>query len=296
MKTINIAFHQFWYDFNNQDNIFTYILSHKYNLKICDINHADYIFTGNKDIIIANKVNIFFSGEPTWDKGNCEYGIVQYNVYDKDNYIRLPLYLYYAYDCMKKKEIIDLKYFSNKKNFSINDLKQKTKFCNFICGGPIGGAGQYRDVFVKKLSKYKNIDCPGTRFNNMTRLPGDSSDGLNASYIKRNFIKDYKFTIGFESNSTRDGYDGYTTEKFIEPLICNTMLIYWGNKLINNEFNNLSFINFWDYNNEDDVIAKIIEIDNNDQLYLDIANQQYTYDNKYFNINYLISLFDKIIN
>ena len=51
-----------------------------------------------------------------------------------------------------------------------------------------------------------------------------------------------------------------------------------------------------DYNNEDDVIAKIIEIDNNDQLYLDIANQQYTYDNKYFNINYLISLFDKIIN
>ena len=88
----------------------------------------------------------------------------------------------------------------------------------------------------------------------------------------------------------------YTTEKFIEPLICNTMLIYWGNKLINNEFNNLSFINFWDYNNEDDVIAKIIEIDNNDQLYLDIANQQYTYDNKYFNINYLISLFDKIIN
>lgn len=294
MKTIKVSFKNFWYDFNTQDNIFTYILKHKYNVIIDNVN-SEYNFTGNKDIIDNNKVNIFYSGEPSYDKGRCDWGLVNYHLYDKQNYLRFPLYLYYIYDFMKKGDINGFEYFYNSRFFNIDSLKEKTKFCTFIASGPQNGVGQYRDIFVQKLMKYKQIDCPGTRFNNMNRLPGDSSNGLLASVYKRKFIKDYKFVIGFENTSTKDGYEGYTTEKLIEPMITNSIPIYWGNKLIHNEFNTKSFINFWDYKNEDDVINKIIELDNNNEMYIDMMNQKYTTNNDYLNINYLISLLEKII-
>lgn len=295
MKNIKISFKNFWYDFNTTNNIFTSILKKKWNVIIDDIN-PDYIFTGDKNIINKNKCNIYFSGEPSWDKGNCDWGLVQYDIYDKPNYIRFPLYLYYIHYYINNGSIKDYSYFYNEKNFNKEFLNQKTNFCNFICGGPYNGNGQYRDYFVKELMKYKNIHCPGTRFNNIGRLLGDSSNGLLCSSYKTDFIKKYKFTIGFENNSTRDGYNGYTTEKFIEPLLSNSMLIYWGNPNISNEFNTNSFINFHDYNDIDLVINKIIELDNNDDLYLERINNPYTLDNDYFNQDYLISLFEKIFN
>ena len=42
---------------------------------------------------------------------------------------------------------------------------------------------------------------------------------------KMDFIKDYKFVISFENSSN----PGYTTEKLIEPMLVNSIPIYWGN-------------------------------------------------------------------
>jgi alpha(1,3/1,4) fucosyltransferase len=294
MKTIRVSFKKFWYDFNNNDNIFLFLLRKKYNVIIDNIN-PEYIFTGDKNDINKNSINIWFSAEPNWDKNNCDWGLVQYFIKDKSNYIRFPLYLYYIYDFIKKDVIKDFDFFFQQRKFTKEDLKQKTNFCTFICSGPINGVGQYRDFFVKKLMNYKKVDCPGTRFNNIQRLPGSSDNGLLASDYKRNFIKNYKFTFGFENTTTKDGYIGYTTEKLIEPMVCNTIPLYWGNVLIHAEFNTNSFINYHDYRHDEDVINKIIEIDNNDNLYIEMMNQPYTYNNDYLKIDYLISLLEKII-
>ena len=53
----------------------------------------------------------------------------------------------------------------------------------------------------------------------------------------------------------------------------NSVPIYWGNPEIGKEFNTKSFINLYDFNSVDDVIDYIIELDKNDQKYLELLNQ-----------------------
>jgi len=292
MRKIRVKFKNFWRDFDCYDNIFTDILGVKYDVVVSD--DAEYVFTGDRNYRENGKVNILYTGEPSNDIGVCDYYLSQYDT-KADNYVRFPLYLYYIRDFVKNGVIPGFDFFSSERFFTGDDLSRKTGFCNFVCGGPLNGNGQYRDVFVKELMKYKRVDCPGTRFNNMPRLVGDSSDGLMASRYKRDFISRYKFTIGFENNSTKDGYDGYTSEKFIEPLVSNSMVIYWGNKYISREFNTGSFVNFHDYEDMGKVINRIIELDNNDDEYMGVMREKYVARNEYMDMDFLVSLFDKII-
>ena len=62
---------------------------------------------------------------------------------------------------------------------------------------------------------------------------------------KIDFIMDHKFTIAFENSS----YPGYTTEKIFEPMLVNSIPLYWGNPLVDRDFNTKSFLNFHDYGN-----------------------------------------------
>ena len=74
--------------------------------------------------------------------------------------------------------------------------------------------------------------------------------------------------------------------------------IYWGNIRIGEDFNNNSFINWHDYGNDEDCIKRIIEVDNNDSLYMDYINSNYVSDktNSVFTTDYLIDIFEQIIN
>jgi hypothetical protein len=46
------------------------------------------------------------------------------------------------------------------------------------------------------------------------------------------------------------------------------MPIYWGNPKISEEFNTNSFVNFYDFNNMNDMVEYIIELDKNNDLYI----------------------------
>ena len=83
------------------------------------------------------------------------------------------------------------------------------------------------------------------------------------------FLKPYKFNIAFENTS----YPGYTTEKVMEPMVVGTLPIYWGNPLINMDFNTKSFINWHDYGSDEAVINKLIELDQNDQKYRNMLSE-----------------------
>ena len=87
---------------------------------------------------------------------------------------------------------------------------------------------------------------------------------------------DYKFNIAFENES----YPGYTTEKLPESFIGNTVPIYWGNPLIDKEFNTSAFINAHEFRNLDQVVEFVVEMDRNDQLY-----QQYLASPAFINGN-----------
>lgn len=134
----------------------------------------------------------------------------------------------------------------------------KTKFCNFIYSN---GNARERKIFCQKLHDYKPVDCPGRVLNNMAPL----APGWNE---KLNFIKQYKFTIAFENESAPN----YTTEKIYHPLLVKSIPIYWGNPEIAKYFNPASFINCHDYDNFDQVVARIKEIDNDANLYRQYLN------------------------
>lgn len=93
---------------------------------------------------------------------------------------------------------------------------------------------------------------------------------------KLDFISDYKFVIAFENSS----FPGYTTEKIFEGMLVNSIPIYWGNPLIHLEFNDKSFINAHQYGSLQEVVDKIIELDQDDNKYKEYLKQPYFKNNQ----------------
>jgi alpha(1,3/1,4) fucosyltransferase len=252
-RKIKINFTDFWSGFNKEDNFFWNIFSKKYELELSD--NPDilfYSYFGN-EYRRFNCVRVIYMGEnrrPDFKK--CDFSF-SFDITPEDprNY-RLPLYVLYD----------DLAKLTLPKNID-EIVKQKTNFCAFVVSNKFS---QKRIKFFHKLSKYKKVDSGGAILNNLgTRVTN-----------KIEFLRSYKFAIAFENSS----YPGYTTEKIFEPMLVNTIPIYWGNPLVNLDFNHKSFINWHEYDNDDEVIEKIIEIDKNPGLYYEMLKQPYLINNE----------------
>lgn len=254
MRKIKINFVDFWGGFNPYDNYFFNLLKEDYEIEIS--NNPDYLFFsvfGNSHLQYKCK-KIFYTGENVPANFNqCNYAFTFDYLDDERNY-RLPHYLLYPgyYDLVNKK---------------VDESLANRKFCNFIVSN--GGCDK-RNNFFNKLNKYKKVDSGGRHMNNLGYLVED----------KRKFQSGYKFSISFENNAYRPEHIGYTTEKIMEPMVVNSMPIYWGNPKIDLEFNTKSFINYYDFKNEDDMIEYIIELDKNDNLYLKKLNEFWFVENK----------------
>jgi hypothetical protein len=89
------------------------------------------------------------------------------------------------------------------------------------------------------------------------------------------FLKEYKFTIAFENSS----YPGYVTEKIYQPMFQNTIPIYWGSQKIGLDFNTKSFLNRHEYPSDEALIEKIIELDQNNDLYFQMLKEPWFANN-----------------
>ncbi len=114
-------------------------------------------------------------------------------------------------------------------------IQRKSRFCNFVYSNPLA----FREKFCAALSKYKPVDAPGKSMNNMASIESTNGHQGDMWQRKRAFISQYKFTIAFENSS----YPGYHTEKIFDPMMVNSVPIYWGNPHIDRHFNTRSFVN-----------------------------------------------------
>jgi hypothetical protein len=252
-KKLKINFTDFWKEFIKTDNIFWNLLSKKYDLELSD--NPDILFYSyfGYEFRKYKCLKVFFQGEnfrPNFRE--CDFSFSFDYTPGNSRNLRLPLY--YFYDDVNKLTL-------PKDPEKI--ASEKTKFCAFIVSNKFSAK---RINFFKKLSKYKKVDSGGATCNNI----GHRVDN------KIEFIKQYKFTLAFENSS----FPGYTTEKIFEPMLVSSVPIYWGNPLVYKDFNTKSFINYNDYKNDEEVIAKIIEIDKNPDLYYEMLKQPYFTDNK----------------
>lgn len=254
MQTLKINFGYFWPSFKNEDNYFTRILSQKYNLEISE-NPDLYFFThpynGKRDYLKYKCHRIFLGWEnQRADWRICDYVLDSDFVPDNPRHKRFPIWA--GWNLQKLIEPKTNEAFADKK-----------KFCCMLVSN---ANAKERIDFFNELSKYKKVDSAGGHLNNIGRSIDDKMD----------FIQDYKFVISFENSA----YPGYTTEKLIEPMLVNSIPIYWGNPVVDKDFNTHSFINITDTKSFDAAIERIIELDRDDEKYMAMASQPWFVNNE----------------
>lgn len=185
----------------------------------------------------------------------CDYAIGFDHLQFLDRYKRIPLYYFYAEDYARARE---------KHLCKLGDAENK-KFCNFVYSN--NKASGEREEFYKLLSTYKQVDSGGRYMNNI----GGPVEN------KYEFQRQYKFSIAFENSST----DGYVTEKILQAFAAGTIPIYWGDPSVTKDFNEKAFINCHAYSNFEEVMSKVIEIDQNDELYYQYLREPIG-DNEHF--------------
>jgi len=256
-KKIKINFSDFENEVNLKNNIFTDILKQRYDIEFSE--NPDFLFYScfrDEYKKYKNCVKIFFTNENVVPNFNeCDYAIGFDHLSFGDRYLRCP-----EYHLNLDSKIQDRSH--------IKEDLAKRKFCNFVYHNANRGVGtQLRQEFCQKLMEYKLVDCPGKVLNNMQVDFLKIDDDWREAKFK--FISDYKFTVAFENTLAK----GYTTEKLYQPLAANSIPIYWGNPDVAKDFNPKAFINCNDYKNFDEVINKIIELDADDEKYLQMLRE-----------------------
>jgi len=277
MKKIRIDFCDFGTNFSKTDFYLYRVLQERFEVELCD--QPDFLIycCGGQTHRLHSCVKIFFSGES--DIPNfleCDYSIASAKLNDP-RHLQYPNYIHYG----EPEEII-------KRNDNPERiLAAKTKFCSFVISGYNPRKNSNRVDFFHKLSKYKKVDSGGRKFNNIGGpIPGGPRGKIE-------FMRPYKFNIAFENRSLA----GYTTEKIFEPMISRCLPIYWGDPEINDHFNPRSFLNRADFSSDEALIEKIIELDNDDEKYLEYLRQPYFHGdtpNQYFSRTRILDFFEKI--
>lgn len=276
MKEIKIQFTDIpESSFDRENNWIINTLREKYTVVISE--EPEFLFYsvfGYTHMNYLNCVKIFFTGEVSVPNFNeCDYALSFNYLTLGDRHFRGVVGDGVADTISNIKRNIQIR-------DNITDDMSHRKFCNFVYSQDTVGEGAIlRKSFCQKLMEYKHIDCPGLVLNNMpvgAIEPRWKSSQYSIGNVNSNwndgkiaFLENYKFTIAFENVRAV----GYTTEKLIHPFMAKSVPIYWGNPSVIQDFNPRAFINCNDYPSLDDVIKRIIALDQDDTQYLEMLRQ-----------------------
>jgi len=255
---LKVHFTDFWIGFDPENNFFINLLRESFLVEL-DAFNPDILFYSYKgnDFLSFKCNRVFFTGENIRPRlFDCDFALC-FDYSSNKRIIRLPLYvLYKGYETLVIPKDVD------------QLMSQKSKFCSFVVSNKYS---HKRISFFKKLSKYKKVDSGGSYLNNIGYAVVDKSE----------FLKPYKFNIAFENTA----FPGYTTEKVMQPMVAGSIPVYWGNPLIDRDFNTKSFINWNDYGSDEAVIDKIIELDQDEVKYRKMLSEPWLTDNKFNQFN-----------
>lgn len=267
-KPVKLNYVGFWPGFDPSTFLITQFIEKNYDVQISQ--EPDFILCSCLDdhpnYLDHPQPRIMYSGENYIpDLNLVDYAISPYPVSLLDRCFRFPHGLLNAEKAMHcyrrtKGEIV----------FDRDFLKSKTSFANFCASHD--SEGNLRGDFFKQLCQYKTVDSIGSFLNN-TGAKVKFNDGTKAAYQRK-----CKFSLCFESTS----HGGFSTEKIVDAFYSDTIPVYYGDPYIGELFNKKAFINVADFDSFDDAIARIIELDNDDEAYLEMLNQPVFTDPEYY--------------
>lgn len=258
--TLKLCFVDFWDDFTQcHETKFLNYFKQNFDIVI-DAETPDvvvYSCFGTQHQKYENALRIFFTGENIKpDFSNCDYSFGTVMIDYRGKHLWVPLSEF----MMKRPAVLDS---------PITPELARRKFCSFIYSQELIGEGtRLRKRFCEQLmQQYKHVDCPGRVLHNLDAPElAARNDAANWLESKRRFLGQYKFNIAFENSAA----PGYITEKLTDAYLGNTVPIYWGSDGDTAHYPKESMICANDYPTMDALIARIKEVDENDELYLQI--------------------------
>lgn len=246
-RKIRVKFVDFYRNFDPENTVFMECLRKHYDVEYSD--DPEYLFFsgfGMENLDYSNCVKIFYTGENHFPDFNiCDYAIGFEWMNVSDRYLRFTT----LYQTLYKEQCALME---NRENFTEEDLKNKTGFCSYVYSN--AGAAKIRTDILEKLSEYKQVSSGGRYRNN---IGGPCED-------KVKFESAHKFSIAFENTE----YPGYSTEKLMQAFAAHTIPIYWGDPKVTKIFNPKAFIHVRDYENLDQVLEYVKELDQDDEKYM----------------------------
>lgn len=239
MKTLRIAFDDFWGGWNPEVNYFTALLKQKYKV-IVDQKNPDLAFYSVFGSSNSHREcrKIFFTGEnrPPRDDLHTVLNFTFTPSADYNNY-RFPLWVLYidwfnigTDGAMNPEHIIpfhELSYEKDEEDWELFKNSQKNKLAAF-CGNSAGP----RQKLLPELVKRNLVDSYGAFANNV----GGRLGGTEWTKIAK--MCEYRFSLCAENAIA----DGYVTEKLFHGLYAHTIPFYIGDTEAILDFNLNAFI------------------------------------------------------
>ena len=242
------------------------ILSERYNIVLDNTNYDILIDTvfDNKPLPDNNAVKIFFTGEAITVRNPDNYDLaLGFDYIDHPHYIRLPLY--YTYHVYNNHDIST--------NFNHGTCNvHKPYFACFLYSNsgednPTRWNGAIeRTKLFDTLSKYKEVKSGGKYKNNIGHIV--------ATHETIEWMSQCKFVISYENQI----YDGYMTEKPFIAYFAGAVPLYYGDKHAMQDINDKAVIFQGDFSSQDKMVEYIKQVDNDDELYCKIWDQQIIID------------------
>lgn len=258
MKTIKIKFTGFWTGFDPESLFITKILRKHYNVELSE--DADYVICsgfGFYNYLDEPGIRIMFSGENYIPDFNyIDYAFSFYPIDFLDRHCTIPGMIYLSMDPLEELR-------RKKRDYSKDILKEKVYFANLLASHE--SDENMRSRLIDALSQYKRVECAGIFRNNMP-------DGQTVSMwagTKQPFVRKCKFTLCPESVV----HEGFVTEKIFDAFQADTIPIYYGSSTVSSIFNKKAYLDVRDFEDLDALLERIIDLDNDDEKYLEMLRQ-----------------------
>lgn len=201
-------------------------------------------------------VSIFYATEAVSPDMNLfDYAFVfDRTLSDGDRVTRIPTLLHF------RREIG-----GNLNKRDVPKYEDKKRFCNFIYSN--SNAHPARDRLFHTVSDYRFVDSMGRHLNNMGNVPSRQDEDWAKLSVEQRLP--YRFSIAAENEC----FPGYISEKMINCYLAGTVPIYWGDPTIKEEFNERAFICTQDYNDSEQLISRIREVNESKDEWNGIVNQ-----------------------
>jgi hypothetical protein len=237
---MRVEFRDFWGGFEPRNNVFSNLFGQMGNIEVVDSGGDVCVFScfGASHRTFRG-CKVFVTGEnrrPNFI--DADFCIGFDHVVD-DRYLRYPLWAWYGWT----NQLLH--------PYDENITEEQTDFCAFVVSNP---DNRIRNQIFKELSRHRHVHSAGRLFNNDS-IGSDGPPGQQSSATV-SYMRRFQFTIAAENSS----FPGYTTEKLMQAFVAGSIPIYWGDPLVDYDFDPRSFVNFSDYGTVNGLVQAVLEL------------------------------------